>query len=394
MKKLSLVIIALIPSHNFCMEQGEFEGKRPEEESVIIPPREITVEIMLHTAEQKLIDIIKKYYSSHDENKLRKFFADVIKLKQEFFSLNVDQKKQISALLDSYIPKKTGESQNILPFTSLLVAAVKKNWKNLIELILKVAKPDQDELDMAAAFAVVLRNNSLLETLMNHGVNPENVSKLRRIPLQNRYFVNAAAEGDIQTVKYLLNFGDYGFDVNGQSAALFGGKIKSALSEAAINNHENIVKLLLTHPDIDVNSRGEFGKTPLMAAIENKSPNSINIIKLLLSHPKINLETRNNNIWTALHEAALENRADIIKLLLDHGADIDAKDGGGSTALMLAAESNKEDAVEALLRYGASTHIKTRRGETALMLVEGNRLLDKEKKNKIIQLLKLHGAKE
>ena len=46
--------------------------------------------------------------------------------------------------------------------------------------------------------------------------------------------------------------------------------------------------------------------------------------------------------------AAEKGHIEIVKLLLDHGADINAKDKDGKTALDLARENNKEKIVEYL----------------------------------------------
>jgi ankyrin repeat protein len=43
-----------------------------------------------------------------------------------------------------------------------------------------------------------------------------------------------------------------------------------------------------------------------------------------------------------------------VRLLLDRGADVEAKEGGGQTALMVAAESGHEAVVRLLKSAGAS----------------------------------------
>jgi len=69
--------------------------------------------------------------------------------------------------------------------------------------------------------------------------------------------------------------------------------------------------------------------------------------------------------WTVLMVAAFYGHADVIKLLLDHGADVNAKTSKGSTALMAAAEH--VDVVKLLLDHGAEVNAKTSKGSTALM---------------------------
>jgi len=56
---------------------------------------------------------------------------------------------------------------------------------------------------------------------------------------------------------------------------------------------------------------------------------------------------------------------DVVKLLLDAGAPIDAIDNRGRTALMMAAEVNDAAVVEALLGRGANRTIIDKSGKQA-----------------------------
>ena len=55
-----------------------------------------------------------------------------------------------------------------------------------------------------------------------------------------------------------------------------------------------------------------------------------------------------------------------MKVLLEHGANIEAKDHEGSTALMKAAERGHTSIVQVLLEYGANVDAKDHLGFTAL----------------------------
>ena len=65
------------------------------------------------------------------------------------------------------------------------------------------------------------------------------------------------------------------------------------------------------------------------------------------------IEARNKDGGTPLHVAANFNKADMVRLLLDHHADIDAKDEEGKTALAWAAFRGHMKIVEILLTYHA-----------------------------------------
>merc|ERR1712029_908277 len=66
------------------------------------------------------------------------------------------------------------------------------------------------------------------------------------------------------------------------------------------------------------------------------------------------------------HKAARENHLNVVKELLDRGADIEAQSMGGGTALHIAAGSNHLDVVKELLDRGANQDAQDDDGETAL----------------------------
>src|SRR5262249_34074755 len=55
-----------------------------------------------------------------------------------------------------------------------------------------------------------------------------------------------------------------------------------------------------------------------------------------------------------------------MRLLLEKGAEVNAKDGAGETALMFACTSGNADAVRLLIERGADVKVKSKRNETAL----------------------------
>ena len=68
---------------------------------------------------------------------------------------------------------------------------------------------------------------------------------------------------------------------------------------------------------------------------------------------------------TALMFAALQRRNALVDLLLQRGAKIETQDDEGVTALMWAAFGNNPDAVRALRKAGASLKTKDKYGKTA-----------------------------
>jgi len=92
-------------------------------------------------------------------------------------------------------------------------------------------------------------------------------------------------------------------------AALFGAARKRNLKDATA----------LLGNGADVNRVDKHGRTALMVAI------SIEIARLLTEHGA-EIEVRDNNGWTPLMHAAINNDADLIKFFAERGADLNAKD--------------------------------------------------------------------
>ena len=77
-------------------------------------------------------------------------------------------------------------------------------------------------------------------------------------------------------------------------------------------------------------------------------------------------EVKDRYGWTPLHSAAGSGHTDIVKLLLDAGADKDVKNENGYTPLHGAARYGHTDIVELLLDAGADMEVKVKRGWTPL----------------------------
>jgi len=123
--------------------------------------------------------------------------------------------------------------------------------------------------------------------------------------------------------------------------------LNADLLKAVKASNKNEVKRLLNEPYIDANIKGEYGKTPLILAIENSSPDGG--VEELLQRFRV---------------------TEIVKMLLDKGANPDIQDKWGNTALMWAAVKNNPETVQLLLDAGANPDIQDNDGWTALYFVK------------------------
>nr|XP_023030075.1 ankyrin repeat domain-containing protein 17-like [Leptinotarsa decemlineata] len=135
------------------------------------------------------------------------------------------------------------------------------------------------------------------------------------------------------------------------------------LMEAASAGHLDIVRLLVAH-GADVNAQSTSGNTPLMYGCAG---GHTEVVKFLLENGA-NVEDHNENGHTPLMEAASAGHVGLAKILLNHGAGINTHSNEfKESALTLACYKGHLDMVRFLLEAGADQEHKTDEMHTALM---------------------------
>jgi ankyrin repeat protein len=164
------------------------------------------------------------------------------------------------------------------------------------------------------------------------------IEEVRQILLDPTYPINeinekqespllvATHQNNVEIAKLLI---DAGADVNQQDEIQ-----DSPYLYAGAEGRTEILAYILEHANPDQSVRNRFGGNALIPAAEK---GHIENVKLLLADGRVNIDLQNNPGYTALIEAvALRDGSqvyqDIVKLLIDAGADKTLKDNTGRTA--------------------------------------------------------------
>ena len=137
-------------------------------------------------------------------------------------------------------------------------------------------------------------------------------------------------------------------------------RIGTGLMIAAWRGDIPMMELLVAR-GADVNKVNALGESALLHASWRGQAAAI---QWLLAHgARVNSEPMH---WSALHYAVFAGHAGVAKLLLDSGADINARSTNGSSVLMMAVYEGHEDLVRQLLARGADNSVQNDRGDDAL----------------------------
>lgn len=247
--------------------------------------------------------------------------------------------------------------------TALIRAAATGTVAELRELIAKGSNVRHANALGITALHFAASDPVRARILIEAGADVNAVSKQGRAPVH----IAASAPGSLATLQLLAA---KGADLKATDK---GGN--DALLLAVGCNDEPMTRFLLDQ-GLTPNPDNPAGNTPLQAAA---SHGNIAITRLLLArkarpdaasirggevkHGPIQLRQ-----LTPLMLAAAYGSPELLNLLLDAGANINAKDCRGMTPLMLsvASETQRADVVKLLLKRGADPSVKSLAGETAL----------------------------
>ncbi|CAL4119197.1 unnamed protein product, partial [Meganyctiphanes norvegica] len=168
-------------------------------------------------------------------------------------------------------------------------------------------------------------------------IDPNLSTESRPTPLG----ISCQEEGHIDCVKLLLQHPAIDPNIGGMNGAV-------PLITASRYGQDQVFKLLLTHPKTDPNAGGLRGASPLISTCRSEN---LQCTRFLLDHPLTDIDYQDNQAKTALMWASQLGYRDIVKLLLQRGADWELRNVWDQTALSLAEWNKHSDTVHLIQRF-------------------------------------------
>ncbi|MCI5159240.1 MAG: hypothetical protein D3906_12575, partial [Candidatus Electrothrix sp. AUS1_2] len=297
-----------------------------------------------HASENSLLYAVK----SGDVDGVRDAIAngaDVNTVVRDETALMAASARGYSEIANILIQKGAGVNvqQEFYNKRTALMMAVDANAFEIVEILLRNgANLDLVDYRKNTALSLAIQRNSVqsVRLLLSAGatISDEEITELA---------ISLAKKGQWETVKLLI-------EKNIINSNTKTKREKTLLMIASEQGDAEAVEFLVDH-------HANISEQALFAAFKRKH---CDVAKLLLDHP-IKLTSKNKGKITPLMEASASGCVEVVKLLIDQGADVNrittAKGEKGNTALFFAIEGNHIDVVKLLLEHKADTEIKDNR---------------------------------
>jgi ankyrin repeat protein len=334
---------------------------------------------------EKLEELISKETDSKKLNRL------------VFFAIERHDLKSVSLLLDGGADIEARDSTQNTP----LLAACQKSANDIVDLLLDRKCLVNTCNAQGITPLMYIRDESLVQRLIQTGANIEERDNKGRTAL-----AYAVLEFSVKKVGILLEGGadihvrdnegrsilmllSYSRNTERRSMYIFlfkkyGLKPYDLISAVILGDKQAVIKYVLTHKNQLQAGDDKYDSLSALhfAVIDNR----LEIITMLIIKGAP-IDVRTKGLGTPLHYAVRNLNIAAAELLLKNGADVNSQDGDGETPLFVAARMRRTDVpvtgmIELLLRYKAQVNILNKRGGSPLAGASAE----------VTQLLLDHGA--
>ncbi|KAJ3104531.1 hypothetical protein HK100_004045 [Physocladia obscura] len=227
----------------------------------------------------------------------------------------------------------------------------------------ELTDPSRPYLTEWIPFVCALRSNNVnLVKLLSSCVSEETLTRKMFLSWGSMTpFEYAVSHGHLETIKYLVQKANMEFDkttimfrIYSQPAAVSEFLIASGASITAERGQTNVVNHLAHYGQIeilrslsekgliDLNASDSKGLTPLLTAVDAVKTGH-GVVKFILSQSGVDINKKGLGGVSALHIAVNMALPDVVKLLLDHGANSNICDDLGRSPLDICATTHVWD---------------------------------------------------
>ncbi|KAI1747319.1 ankyrin repeat-containing domain protein [Xylaria castorea] len=275
-------------------------------------------------------------------------------------------RKVIRALLEAgaNIKARTPDKK-----TALRLAVIKSSEpaiKALLEFDPELDAQDDEGITAVCQAVDALKPVSLIKLLVNRGASLQ-IRGWGYMPLDL-----AIALGYTEVAEYLISSGA-GLNIVGN---MQGGPLHAACWSLNLD----MVKLLVAK-GADVNLADPQRGTPLQHVSHKLTESKIkqDIIRFLIDEAGADVAMQGGYLWSALHAACLGGTPELIKMLIEKGAELDNADTMDRRPIHYATFRTVKH-IEQLLSFGVNTQVKDKLGRTVLYTAVASGRVDVVKK--------------
>ena len=230
----------------------------------------------------------------------------------------------------------------------------------------------KDSAGCTALLAAAEKHPDVVEVLIDAGADVEVKDTAGRSPL-----LLACRSGALAVVRVLVKAG--------AGVCVADNEGNTCLALASANGHTETVRTLLCMPEVDVNQSNTRGLTPLHGAVLKNHPDMVQV----LIDAGADIEAKDDEMYSPLHCACEVGALEVVKMWIKVGADVCATDCDGDTCLTVAAYYGHTETVRYLVGLNkVDVNHRDLLGNTALHHARQKQHADVE------QVLLKHGAEE